>query len=912
MPRSRLCRGRWWWSMLPLSICMALLVWGSTASARAFSPTEDLVQQAYLAYYGRPGDPAGLAYWSQQLDAAGGSLDAIIQAFGDSREFRERYGALSNEALVDGLYQQLLGRPAEPAGLAFYVDRLGSGEATLQTIALDVIFGAANEDALTVENRLEVSRHYISRLEQRFGPEADVPAETLKGLVTPVTSAAATVIPALQAVDQLIAAMPSYQHSFQVTKAVDTADGSCDSDCSLREALMAANRSPGYDLVQIPAGLYALTLNGPADQADDYQDLEITEPVHLQGAGATATLLDGGGWTRLLEVRAGVSGHGALVTDLKLSGGFSAYGGAVFNSGLLELKRVTLTENTGFNGGAILNRGTLILKNSELRNNDAIPDAGPTGYGGGAWNEGTGTLTVDGSLISGNGAHNSGGGLYSAGTLTIIASEISDNMAGAAGGGLYNVGSLELRTTELLRNAANDGGAVASQEGGQASFRDCTIANNSATGLDLGGGGGLFNYAGTMTLDGCTLRNNIAFGEGGGAIETNGPLTLRNSILENNRANGHDATQLPGDTAPGFGGALLIIAGSQVDLSETRFSSNVADLSGGAIYNDRATRLTLTNVDIQSNRAGQNYGGGISNEGNLTMIGGSLTQNTAPVHGGALASNLGVVRLESVRVTANSSANAGAIGNYLGGQMTLVDNQIESNQATDGIGGGIVNDRDGRLVVQNGRIADNTARTSGGGLYNTAGATLELVTVTLDGNHVTGVNGGGLTNEGSATISGGVVSNNSSPQQAGGIICNGGDLTIQDAQISGNQSGNGGGLSNSNGCLTRLERTLVQNNQATAGSSFGGGLLNDRGTVQLIDSTLSGNSSVFAGGGFANNNTSGLIEVIGTNITGNTAADGEAFVNFGTISVSRSSISGSCTNHASLQDLGGNGPLCGP
>jgi len=96
MSRSRFCRGSWWWPMLALSLCMTLLAWGSTASARAFSPTEDLVQQAYLAFYGRPGDPAGLAYWSQQLDAAGGSLDAIIQALSNS-------GSCTNHASLQDL-----------------------------------------------------------------------------------------------------------------------------------------------------------------------------------------------------------------------------------------------------------------------------------------------------------------------------------------------------------------------------------------------------------------------------------------------------------------------------------------------------------------------------------------------------------------------------------------------------------------------------------------------------------------------------------------------------------------------------------------------------------------------------------------------------------------------------------------
>jgi len=44
--------------------------------------------------------------------------------------------------------------------------------------------------------------------------------------------------------------------TFLVTKTVDTADAVCDSDCSLREAVGAANANVGSDEITIPAGDY--------------------------------------------------------------------------------------------------------------------------------------------------------------------------------------------------------------------------------------------------------------------------------------------------------------------------------------------------------------------------------------------------------------------------------------------------------------------------------------------------------------------------------------------------------------------------------------------------------------------------------------------------------------------------------
>ena len=47
----------------------------------------DDVQKIYIAYYGRPADAVGLAFWESQLEATGGNLSAIIGSFGASSEF---------------------------------------------------------------------------------------------------------------------------------------------------------------------------------------------------------------------------------------------------------------------------------------------------------------------------------------------------------------------------------------------------------------------------------------------------------------------------------------------------------------------------------------------------------------------------------------------------------------------------------------------------------------------------------------------------------------------------------------------------------------------------------------------------------------------------------------------------------
>ncbi|MGQ7289364.1 DUF4214 domain-containing protein [Vreelandella venusta] len=105
----------------------------------------NLAQQLYVAYYGRPADAAGLQFWAEEIEANG--IDAAISAFGNSAEFTERFGDLDNEELVNGIYQQAFGRDADAEGLAFYTEKLESGELDLATIALTIVQNATDTDA---------------------------------------------------------------------------------------------------------------------------------------------------------------------------------------------------------------------------------------------------------------------------------------------------------------------------------------------------------------------------------------------------------------------------------------------------------------------------------------------------------------------------------------------------------------------------------------------------------------------------------------------------------------------------------------------------------------------------------------------------------------------------------------------
>ncbi len=163
-------------------ILFFLLSANANSQDREFSPHEERVLQAYLAYYGRPADPDGLAYWAGRLEDEGGDLSTIIDAFGESQEYQDRYGSLSNSQLVTNLYDQLFGREPDEGGLAFYVDKLDAGDWNLQKISLVILDGVQGEDVNIVDNRLTFSKYYVENIEN--GSVASLESDALLVLIS--------------------------------------------------------------------------------------------------------------------------------------------------------------------------------------------------------------------------------------------------------------------------------------------------------------------------------------------------------------------------------------------------------------------------------------------------------------------------------------------------------------------------------------------------------------------------------------------------------------------------------------------------------------------------------------------------------------------------------------------------------
>ena len=169
--------------------------------------------------------------------------------------------------------------------------------------------------------------------------------------------------------------------------------------------------------------------------------------------------------------------------------------------------------------------------------------------------------------------------------------------------------------------------------------------------------------------------------------------------------------------------------------------------------------------------------------------------------------------------------------------------------------------------------------------------TASLSRLTITGGSATG-SGGGLYNDGTATLANCTVSGNSASTGGGGGLYNDGTatLTLTDCTVSGNSAGTGGGLDNESTATLTHDCTVSGNSAST-----GGGLYND-GKATLYACTVSGNSASTGGGLYGTN--SATLNITDTIVAGNTFPDNEA-----------SDISGTAQGVNNLIGTGGSGGL---
>ncbi len=222
---------------------------------------------------------------------------------------------------------------------------------------------------------------------------------------------------------------------FIVTKTADTLDGACDTDCSLREAVTAANARKGLDVIRAGPGTYALTRIGTREGNAVSGDLDVRDDLLILGAGAGRTLFDGNGTDRVLD---------ADPVNLEVRG-------VTIRNGRAPDQQGPYFDEEG-TGGGIRAEGALTLVGCHVAGNRS------DSYGGGV---SATVLIVRDSTFSGN-ETTFGGGLSSFYSVSLTNVTLSGNRARIQGGGAYlPIYISTLSHVTATGNQAREGGGIA-------------------------------------------------------------------------------------------------------------------------------------------------------------------------------------------------------------------------------------------------------------------------------------------------------------------------------------------------------------------------------------------------------------------------------------------------------------------
>ena len=181
----------------------------------AITTQQAQIAALYVSYFNRSPDPAGFAYWTDQV-SSGMSLNSIANSFAALPEAIALYPFLANptldsasavNAFLTSVYSNLFGRAIDPAGLAYWSGQVVSGKALGGAIN-NMISGAQGNDLLTVNNKATVGVEYAQHFTDTKAIWTSSDLSSSKSIISGVTFDSTTVLAAEATLNKLVAAPP--------------------------------------------------------------------------------------------------------------------------------------------------------------------------------------------------------------------------------------------------------------------------------------------------------------------------------------------------------------------------------------------------------------------------------------------------------------------------------------------------------------------------------------------------------------------------------------------------------------------------------------------------------------------------------------------------------------------------------
>ena len=313
----------------------------------------DAIQKLYVAYFTRPADAAGLAYWEGVVAAAKGDTSAVSAAFAASTEYQTEYAQITTGGVISKIYANLFGHAPDDAGLAYWIDAINNKVFTIDQAVTKIAAGAQGTDKVAYDSKVLVATSFTAALDTDAekagysGKGANDAAKTFLKGITNADGATAAIVPA--ALDAQVSKVIKAGVPFTVTgalaaldaahAAVDaflvTADGDNDAKTSTDSATL--NQKAADALAALDAKV-AGTYTGASDvlKAALMADQVAANKVVLDGAKAAAKVASDKVATVAGLVKAIAASDAAVAadkaatdgvkaTDIKLAGALASY-----------------------------------------------------------------------------------------------------------------------------------------------------------------------------------------------------------------------------------------------------------------------------------------------------------------------------------------------------------------------------------------------------------------------------------------------------------------------------------------------------------------------------------------------------------------------------------------------------------
>lgn len=628
-------------------------------------------------------------------------------------------------------------------------------------------------------------------------------------------------------------------------------------------------------------------------------DGAITNCTSTDSGGGIGNSGSGGTWTFVNSTISGNSAGGngggiywftsgkLILTSSALTGNTAAAdGGGVYNfsnSALIVNSTISGNSTTGGNGGGIQNTSSAVvtIQNSTIANNSA------TGDGGGI-NKGSGTVSIESTIVDGNTASGLGPDINGAVTakFSLVGNTTDATITGSGNllGVTANLQPLALNggTTENhlpgagspVRNAgSNPAGLTLDQRGlarVQQGFIDMGSVESSDPAPLAKGSAPNVNAVGatthtiTVTYTDDVGINVNTLGSANLVVNPGAiPVVFKGAVPNTNGSPIVATYEMvpPGgswDIADNGVYTITMNAGQVFDIDSTPNAVNAGSIGTFTVAVPEFIVVNATNDETTDTD------GKTSLREAVALANGSInaavqitfdpvvfaSAQTIVLTLGELAPTRSmdfVGPAAGVTVDGNANGrilNLGATGT---GDFALSNMTLTNGKATTGAGGAVFAGDD-NFSLTNGAITKSIAAAGpGGGIGNSgAGGTWTFTNSTISGNSASG-NGGGVYwfTSGTLVMTGCTVSGNTAGGTGGGIYNFSNTANIVNSTISGNKSGiggggggsGGGGIQMNSGCNVNISNSTITGNDGTAA----GGIYRANGTLTLSSTIVAGN-----------------------------------------------------------------------